>query len=259
MHYLHSYTPLFHIHIQDLDSRFHLIILPSKILDQRLGMINADDDQSWDLRVEFLAFCKTRSFALHSVAAVTFIAASAASTIIEAKKTCKPDSKLWLVVAAARSLLCYSLRVVIEAVTRDLIVYGGDILFLEKFLEMMDVFGMVWFSVGNLLVFSTGSNCSKKEPYCYYTSLSYICSVYFCFLLPLIIRFSLLVVPPRRMAPARTSVENNQRNGLNNKAIWYDWLADHDCFPFELENNVLESAPIYSGKISIVDLFLWRN
>ena len=49
--------------------------------------------------------------------------------------------------------------------------YNGGPNFFNKIIEMLDIFGIIWFSIGNLLVFNQ-STCQKNAPIIYFVSIS---------------------------------------------------------------------------------------
>jgi hypothetical protein len=69
------------------------------------------------------------------------------SFALEMNKSCKPDIKLWLSVMTARSILRTLLRIYIACCERNMLaIGGGNIHTATKVVEMLDVFGLVWFA-----------------------------------------------------------------------------------------------------------------
>lgn len=64
------------------------------------------------------------------------------------------------------------------------------ILFLQKFLDILDVLGVVWFALGNTLIFNSFV-CMYISPMIFFVSLGYVIFGYVWFLLPLLMQCSL--------------------------------------------------------------------
>lgn len=58
-------------------------------------------------------------------------------------------------------------------INRQYISNSGNVHMLNKISEMLDVFGVVWFCIGNLLVFND-SSCKRQTPLIFNISLSKI-------------------------------------------------------------------------------------
>jgi hypothetical protein len=111
--------------------------------------------------------------------------------------SCTPDLKLWLSVAVGHSTTRFLLKFLIEM---NVLGYFpcSSTTYLAKILEMLDVFGLVWFSVGNLLVFN-GTGCADLTPMVFYTSCFYIVSVYLYLFLPVFLRICFSVRLPQEL------------------------------------------------------------
>ena len=87
----------------------------------------------------------------------TFSVGGIIALIYDLNNNCKPDLKLWLSISIGRSLVRLLLRYILEMQERGWI--RPNFGYVYKIVEMLDVFGLVWFSVGNLLVFN-GPQCA---------------------------------------------------------------------------------------------------
>jgi len=168
--------------------------------------------------------------------------------------TCVDDVKLWLLVCVLRLLCRLALRIYIEAVTQRWILFRGSLLLLHKIIDIVDVFGFVWFAVGNLLVFNN-IECAMSSPIVFSTSVSYIGLTYLSVMVPSFIRCSLSCYPPvsidDRMYLLNLNAFDfragnntggalyamNQELGANltpdETQYWKNWLVQHGCEEFE--------------------------
>ena len=124
---------------------------------------------------------------ISSVGTILFSVSGIVSLLYEMESTCKPDLKLWLTISVGRSLVRLILRYLLELHERQIIVLRSNLGFINKMVEMLDVFGLVWFSVGNLLVFN-GVNCASETPLVFLTSCIYIVCVYLYLFVPALLR-----------------------------------------------------------------------
>jgi hypothetical protein len=197
-----------------------------------------------DLRLQFLMIIRRRALLLETVYCAIFTGLAIGAYLRDFNQSCKPDIKLWLSVMVARTLLRVLVRLFMACAAHNTAIIGNNFGTAKKIVEMLDVFGMVWFAVGNLLVFN-GINCARVIPMTFYVSIAYIGTAYFTLVAPVIIRFSLAVIPSRdgmRELPgevppgeAMAAGRNGNANGLASAvtapqaAYWKDWLERHGC------------------------------
>ena len=146
-------------------------------------------------RRKVLNFLKEYKFRIFSVATCILIVGTITTIVIEFKTSCKPDIKLWLLIYSGRIVVSYIMQCFVEAVSGDYVGYRGNLSYVQKIIELLNVFGMVWFSVGNLLVFNAGTTCQRSEPLIYYFSFANIIYIYTAFIVPMLIRGSLVIYP----------------------------------------------------------------
>ena len=100
---------------------------------------------------------------------------SVAALIVEAGHGCNPDLKLWLGtlpsyhrpftfflyyplespgVITVFAIIRWILRLVLELVIHGYVIFTDSITAVVSVIEMFNIFGVVWFSVGNLLIFN---------------------------------------------------------------------------------------------------------
>lgn len=174
--------------------------------------------------------------------------------ILELKtNTCVDDVKLWLFVSVLRLLFRLGLRVYIEAIMQRWISFRGSLLLLHKIMDIVDVFGFVWFAVGNLLVFNN-VECAADAPVVFATSVAYIGLTYLSVLVPSLIKCSLSCIPPSsiedrmyllnlhsfEMRPGHQhpigAFYMNQELGAeltsDQTSYWKRWLEQYDCHEF---------------------------
>lgn len=173
-------------------------------------------------------FLKTKTFIVHSTITFLVCIGTAIALAFDGQKSCKPDCKLWLVVCTGRILVSYCLLAFLHGVVNDIIRYQGNIHAFQKAIELMDIFGIVWFSVGNLLVFNSSTNCIHIEPAVYYFSFGYLIFVYAWFICPYAVKASLFVWPHTpdridtlRQARAPSSLADRPRAQLTSQQVPY--------------------------------------
>lgn len=127
----------------------------------------------------------------------------------------------------------------------------------SKFVDILDVFGIVWFAVGNLLVFND-FECIPISPIVFLTSFFYIVFSYVSFFLPSILRCTMGICSPtaeediqylRQTADADREAAFINRNGGNGRVVemgpnrvyspdltperaryWAEWLQTYGCY-----------------------------
>jgi len=94
---------------------------------------------------------------------------------------------------------------------------------------------MIWFSVGNLLVFNYTS-CTTQYPIIVFTSFFYISIIYSTLLFPILIRLSFLCWPNTRGnnndfldRGANRELPSSELNE-NDRVYWKTWLIQRGCF-----------------------------
>lgn len=172
---------------------------------------------------------------VNSVFTVLFTTASVTALILESNQHCNPDLQLWLGVMTVYGFVRWVLRLLLEAISLEYISHAGNVAIVYKIIEMVDIFGMVWFSVGNLLVFN-GTKCSEPEftPMTFWICLVYIIMGYLSLILPMAVRMCILNSqqvfpnerPPAEPFNAHESVSIQVRNEM-----WKRWLAGYGCIP----------------------------
>jgi hypothetical protein len=172
-------------------------------------------------------------------------------------KYCRPDLRLWLSVVIIRSAIRMASRLYVASLMTEVQgVRNGN----SKFVDILDVFGIVWFAVGNLLVFNN-FGCIDISPIVFFTSLLYIVLSYISFFTPSIIRCTLGICRPtaeddlaylRQTADADREAAFIGRHGgvvvgraaeltspsrLTNPDLtperaryWADWLQTYGCY-----------------------------
>lgn len=142
----------------------------------------------------FAHFLSRKPLLLSCLGTAIFSTASTISLTLEYNSSCRPDLKLWLIVSVARSVMRIVLKILVEMRVREICMTAGSAPYLMKTIEMLDVFGLVWFSVGNLLVFN-GPRCADEMPAIFFTCCAYIISVYVFLFVPTIFKLCLRTRP----------------------------------------------------------------
>lgn len=148
-----------------------------------------------DLRLHFHELIQSHRLFLNSVVSVGIVTTAVIGFSLELNKTCQPDLKFWLIVLSFRLTMRLIVRLYVEAIVLDYIYYSGDIHVFGKIIEILDVFGMVWFAVGNLLVLNN-FECSKIAPINYYLGLIYIVGTYVVYITSFFWKCLLKMCPP---------------------------------------------------------------
>jgi hypothetical protein len=124
-----------------------------------------------DLRVELLKIFRHQSFFIGLLSMITFDSLAVVGLLLDKHNTvCYNQIAIWLEVAIARLTLRVLIRCYIEGVIRAILPFSSRVLFMQKCLDLLDVFGFIWFAVGNLIVFDNVSPCIIPSRHC---SISY--------------------------------------------------------------------------------------
>lgn len=91
--------------------------------------------------MKVLRFVKKYALSLTSVTSVAIVCAAVTGFLHELHRTCHPDLKFWLMILAGRLSLRLVTRLYLEAAINGSA--SGDVLLLNKIIEILDVFGMV--------------------------------------------------------------------------------------------------------------------
>ena len=148
-----------------------------------------------DTRIKYLQLVERRPLMISVVATLVLCTISIFGLLWESSEVCRPDLRLWLIVVVVRSivrLLC-RLYIAYTIMTVDNLIQQVSVG--SKLVDILDVFGIVWFAVGNLLVFNN-FNCIGVSPIVFFSGLSYICFSYVNFFLPTLLRCSLSICRP---------------------------------------------------------------
>ncbi|KAI7895032.1 uncharacterized protein EV154DRAFT_49865 [Mucor mucedo] len=86
----------------------------------------------------------------------------------------------------------------------------------EKLRSIIDLFAILWFIVGNYLLF-TSNNCAIEAPQLYYTTLAFILMGYFILILPLILCTSAILCLPCVLTVMR-ALNMTEISGMNQGA-----------------------------------------
>ncbi len=227
-----------------------------------------------DIRRTIISIIIRYKLRLLTLRVILFIILTIFSNIIEMNKTCKPDIKLWLNVIVGRSIFKTILQYFIYGVMNGIINNSCcDYTILYKLSEMNDVFGMVWFAVGNLLLFN-GMSCRYYIPLSFYTSFSYIIISYLSVIVPIVLRISLSLSPANRnnqneiyqqfiLIRNRNNVNhdldndlvynfvsnnpsyNNELNNAQNE-FWKNWLQERNCFEAKYIDIITKQNKTYN-------------
>lgn len=223
-----------------------------------------------NFRLEVLRFIHERPLAFSSFCTFILCAVSSFGFALEYGDShrCRPDLYVWLVVVVVRSLLrliCVLLRGYVQhhlANTRT----GASNhwfnlrYFSTKTIEVLDMMGLIWFTVGNVIFFIASASCATLTPLIFSACAIYIGGWYLGIMLPLWLQFSLRIIPPRDeqdrqyllrlisgMAPnlnrganlsnehlyGRDSSSSNPESLAQQEAFWKQWLKLHGCEEFE--------------------------
>lgn len=204
-----------------------------------------------DIRVAYIKFQLEYPLSISLFNTSILVAISLSGLFIEKNKRCTPDLRLWLVIILFRSVIRLVSRFYAEAVSR----YTENSLRMDvqiaiKVVDMLDIFGIVWFAVGNLLVFNNFP-CINVAPIVFFSCLSYIVLSYINFFLPTIIRCTIRGCPPSRredieymeltsntVGLLRNQPIENQNIHTNNSSeltedrsvYWTNWLQSYGCY-----------------------------
>lgn len=202
-----------------------------------------------DWRIQFLQYCALHPLLLNACFVLAFLGAGVASLVIEDKKHCdSSELPIWLTLTLVRLVLRLSLCCAIEAIAKNLLrCHGSTQVLLQRIVDLLDVFGMVWFMVGNIMVFEE-MYCAGQLPGIFFTSMSNIALTYLMVIVPVFIKLSLSTCPPsseedravlhawghRLLAPFGQELQNGQATAQQSER-WRQWLAAHGCVEFVYE------------------------
>ena len=221
-----------------------------------------------DYRIKYLKFSESRPLLISVVATLILCSISVIGLLLENGKRCQPDMTLWLIVVIIRSAVRLFCRLFVAFTTfrEDNVV--DQIHTGSKFVDILDVFGVVWFAVGNLLVFNNFA-CVNVSPIVFFSGLSYICGSYINFFLPSVLRLTFTCFSPthiddiaylRQTADAdrevgmvhlRTTMGGTNGLGAANNSsaysseltperaqYWISWLEDHGCLAVSYHHSM---------------------
>lgn len=169
-----------------------------------------------DYRIKYLKLMESRPLLISVVATLLLCIMSIFGLLWESDKQCRPDLRLWLIVVVIRSFVRLFCRLYVARMmtTEDNIIQ--QINTGSKCVDILDVFGIVWFAVGNLLVFNNFA-CIDVSPIVFFSSLFYICFSYLNFMVPPVLRCSLSIVRPRHpddLAYMRRTADADREIGM---------------------------------------------
>lgn len=159
-----------------------------------------------DPRVAFIKLNRSRPLTLSFVYTSILCIVSVIGILIEDHSRCKSNLTIWLVIVLVRSVLRLLLRLLYEGLSRyteagraaqnnNMVVNNNNLQLTAKLIDILDIFGIVWFAVGNLVVFNS-FGCVHQSPIVFFSCLFYIMLSYLHFLSPSLIRCSLRTCPP---------------------------------------------------------------
>jgi hypothetical protein len=198
-----------------------------------------------DWRVALLRACSARRLALVSLFVLAFLISGAVGLVLEFDKSCKNiNIRFWLLTMMIRVGLRFVLYLIIEGITRRYLRWGLNVPALLKLMDLLDLFGMIWFAVGVLLIVNN-TVCIYEIPVIFVVSLVYICASLLSVILPLLLKFTLGACPPRSeedralaqrwgeyLPPRFLGHENNMASpdlSDEQKAYWTQWLQERGC------------------------------
>jgi hypothetical protein len=159
---------------------------------------------------------------------------------IENVDSCNPDCKVWIAGAATRCFLALTIMIALRFGSPQ----TNSLLhrILQKILELMDVFGVIWFCVGNLLLFNSDRDCVFHEPICFSVTSALILLVYIYFFGPSLIRCISIFCPcfgfvheiqlNRLIGELNPPRITQTSNTAPDDKYWLNWLKDQGCKPF---------------------------
>lgn len=205
-----------------------------------------------DWRILLLQLCNRHPLLLHTIYTVIFLSFGITSLVLEYEKKCEEvDLHLWLILSLFRMALRLILRHYISCATHHIVALQGSALVLQKFADLLDLFGIIWFAVGNLLLFNN-TLCESVIPFTFGTCLAYIVATYFIVGVPICLKLTLASCPPsseadllalqgwgnRYLAPP--FMGNTMREGVSQLTEeqgrrWKRWLEEEGCaeIPFQ--------------------------
>eukprot|EP01038_Epipyxis_sp_PR26KG_P006104 gene6104-8414_t len=212
-----------------------------------------------DARILVLRFLRKRPLFIALTSTFLLTACAIAGLLIEQTK-CFPALKLWLEVLVGRSVTRFIFHALLSFAADDVnvetlaipfLILRSNAPFLIKVVELLDVFGIIWFSVGNLLVFNN-FDCATVSPIVFYTSLFYIIITYVSFIGPTLIRCSLNICPSLGGENEHEELfgnflGNHDENNRNNYEVlptfqtsqfkvWLETFQCHEFLLFKIDN-----------------------
>jgi len=170
---------------------------------------------------------------------------SITSFLTEKKALCTPDCKLWIAGAACRYFLSFILCFFIGLVRYNVISYSADLDCIIKLADIIDVLGILWFTIGNLLIFTSDQSCATNQKICFSFAVVLVASVYLVFFFPVLLN-ALIKCYHEPNDPS----QNDQAADGRNRALeltaseettlsevtvyhWINWLEARGCVPFD--------------------------
>jgi hypothetical protein len=233
-----------------------------------------------DPRVAFIKLNRSRPLTLSFVYTSILCIVSVIGILIEDSSGCKSNLTIWLVIVLVRSVLRLLLRLLYEGLSRyteagraaqnnNMVINNSNLQLTAKLIDILDIFGIVWFAVGNLVVFDS-FECVNYSPIVFFSCFFYIVLSYLHFLSPSLIRCSLRSCPPssqqdlnyirliettdnmaimlrrnnnNHFAPhGHTNLDLGINLELNDErsAYWTHWLQSYGCHEFRYHHNSLD-------------------
>lgn len=174
------------------------------------------------------------------------------SYLKENKSLCTPDCKLWVAGAACRYFLSFVICLFIELVRHHVISFSSDLECIVKLAEVVDVCGILWFTIGNLLIFTSSQDCASNQPICFSFAVILVSSVYLVFFFPVILKAIIKSYHEPGEASRDDQVEDRGRavelvaatEALSDLSIshWIRWLEARGSSPFDYSSQLDASA-----------------
>lgn len=199
-----------------------------------------------DWRFSALKFFKEKKEAISALAAFFISVAVVISYALDDPRSgpiCQPDCKIWLSVLGGRLVASSLLLALLTCIDRYELNFLGSSSCYSRFRELIEVFGLVWFTVGNFLLFNANKECISHERTCFFASLTYIAGVYFWLLVPFFIRLMVFTQPENNNFNAVVTRNVDERQlqlrslspssqyGMSTSS-WLSWLKNHGSEPF---------------------------
>lgn len=196
-----------------------------------------------DYRVQIFKFCEENALKISCVSTCLLLVTALYAIISEADQVCESDNvKVWLAGTTSRAFVSTLVKLYAAAVDNDYISHRGDPMVFQKMIEMLDVFGMVWFCIGNLLVFND-FQCLIQTPAIFLVSFLYIILVYAFIVANILLRISLATSPPTSEGLSDLLSVRHVNHGANQQpdtnaelqmneltaVSWQEWLESYGC------------------------------